>query len=1364
MDLDSNVVVKLSIDQKPSSVFLRNGRHMTLLDLLERNLAILDTGNFVLARHDSVNLWESFGEPTDTLLPTQIFSRGSKLVAGYSIMNRSTGRFRFTLQADENLVLYTLDFPSGNIYLAAKNGSILKMLSSESTTTQEFYHIAVLEYDGVFRHYVCPKRSSPDFTGWPPKWSSLSTSIPRNICMRLKKIPVVELADFNSLLQYWSYDCCKEGKSDILVEEDEEAMEEMKRVDRNISLRSSLTAENDNSSWTSPSGDFAFGFQQIGDAGFLLAIWFDKIPGRTIVWSANRNNLVERGSRVQFTTDGQLVLDDLSGTQIWSTSGIGAAYAAMLDTGNFVLASQSAANLWQSFDEPTDTMLPTQTLSQGLALFAPYLEMNYSDGRYMLILQTDGNLVLYTTRYPSTTNNFAYWSTQDSIGSGYQVIFNQSGYMYLTAKNGTMINPLFSDSVTIQDFYQRATLDYDGVFRHYVYPKTTASSRNWALAWNTLSFIPSDICLRIGEEEGSGACGYNSICRLGDDQRPMCQCPPGYSFVDPTDERKGCKQNFVSQYCDQPSHGTDDFKLEVMPNTNWLYGDYEHFGSKNEDWCRQACLSDCYCAVAIFNNGDCWKKRIPLSNGRIDPSVGGKALIKVRKGNSTAGSSAKKNDRSTLIIIGSVLLAVISLLGIYVFFSRLNRQKPKMIEPHNVLPDVNPVNFTYNELETATRGFKEELGSGAFGTVYKGALANEVLSDWSYDCFKEGRLDLLVEEDEEALEDMKRVERFAMVAIWCVQEDPSLRPGMKKVLQMLEGAIHEFGPKMGINQRLYMIMQTPFLVSRSNISLDPIVVLLKKCLKFKTLRGGKQVHAWLVTKGIDLRISSLNSKLVGMYASCGDIKSATLIFKSIQNPNVFALNWMVLASAFEGYYKEAIGCFCSMKDSIFIYNKYTFSIVLKSCVGLLDMNKGKEVHCMVKQLGFERDVCVANALVDMYGKCGCVGYARRVFDRMVKRDVVSWTSMISGYCNVGKIEEALVLFERMKLEGLEPNVFTWNAMISGYARRGDSDGAFSLLSKMTREGLIPDLVTWNAMIAGFVQGERAGDAFKLFQDMLVLGVKPNLVTVTGLLPACGMISSIRQGREIHGLIYRMEFDITNAFVASALIDMYSECGSVEEASTVFEKFHNKNAASWNAMIGCYGKHGMVDSSIELFERMQEEGIKANEVTLLCVISACSRSGYVEKGLEIFWSMKERYMVDRKKEHYACVVDMLSRSGRLEEAYKLVKEMPVEVTKSIAGAFFKGCTIHAREDLAEKMIDEVTRADLKKLGSFAMLSTIYATNGEREDIFSNIKKIMKERKVHKEPGFSQVAEKDEIVKVEIGKGNDDIEAGIFSNAM
>ncbi|KAJ6387818.1 hypothetical protein OIU77_026396 [Salix suchowensis] len=509
---------------------------------------------------------------------------------------------------------------------------------------------------------------------------------------------------------------------------------------KNVSLGSSLTAASGDLPWTSPSGDFAFGFQQVSDAGYLLSIWFNKIPERTIVWSANRNNLAQSGSTVQLTADGQLVLNDQSGTRIRNTAylgGSGTAYGAMLDTGNFVLAGQAGDTLWQSFDQPTDSLLPTQNLKLGAQLIAPYLEKNYSDGRFKLILEDDGNLVMRTTAYPLTTSNFAYWSAGSSLGSGNQLtgsgnqlIFNQSGYMYVVASNGTILSHVFSNPVPLQDLYLRATIDYDGVFRQYVYPKTASGGKRWAMASTTLqTSIPPNICLAIRYSAGSGACGFNSYCTLGDDQRPSCRCPHGYTFSDKDDERKGCKKTFISQDCDHPSQEIDSFEIRVLLNTNFPFADYEFFGSVSEDWCRQSCLSDCYCDVATFNKvGQCWKKRGPLLNGVTDPSIGDKALMKVGKGNRTEELAqkkcAKKSNGSALIISGSVILgSSIFLIVLYVFFT--NRKKQKMIPQHHVMRDMNLQNFTYNELETATGGFDEELGRGAFGPVYKGVLGGE---------------------------------------------------------------------------------------------------------------------------------------------------------------------------------------------------------------------------------------------------------------------------------------------------------------------------------------------------------------------------------------------------------------------------------------------------------------------------------------------------------------------------------------------------------------------------------------------------------------------------------------------------------------
>lgn len=749
-----------------------------------------------------------------------------------------------------------------------------------------------------------------------------------------------------------------------------------------ISIGSSLTASNKNVPCESPSGEFALGFQQFKKDGFLLAIWFNKVPEKTIVWSANGNGLAQKGSKLELNKDGKLILTDPKGNQIWSTDtfGAGVTYGEILNTGNLVLYNQDSVISWESFNEPTDTLLPTQILSKGKRLVARYSENNYSNGRFLFILESNGNLVLYTRNFPLDATNHAYWDTKTE-GSGFQVMFNQSGSIYLQAKNGTILNMLSSIGSSMEDFYQRAILENDGVFRHYVYPKgEDPSSRGWPKSWTESSTsIPSNICASIKEDTGGGACGFNSYCRIGVNQRRTCDCPNGYTFIDPSDPVKGCKQSFEAQSCDE---GEDDglFDFYSMEHTDWPFNDYQHFEKVGEDWCRKACLRDCLCAVAIVRDGDCWKKRVPLSNGMMDPStVFPKALIKVRKNDSSPDSN--KNDHSVLVLFGSVLLSgsvfINFLLILAAFLAAFYfNPKSKAIQPNPVESGMNLQVFTYEELNKATNEFNEQLGSGASATVFKGVLPFEdgnliavkkfhnlvsegekvfkaevsaigrtnhknlvqliglcteeqhrflvyefmsngslacfifgpswtnwdkrmriaqgtarglfylheecstqiihcdvkpqnillddfftarisdfglakllktdqtrtttgirgtkgyvapewfrnlpvtakvdvysfgivlleliccrknfeaeaeenqmILSDWAYDCFHDRNLELLVKNDEEALDDIKRVEKYVMVAIWCIQEDPSLRPTMKKVTQMLEETI-----------------------------------------------------------------------------------------------------------------------------------------------------------------------------------------------------------------------------------------------------------------------------------------------------------------------------------------------------------------------------------------------------------------------------------------------------------------------------------------------------------------------------------------------------------------------------------------------
>ncbi|KAJ0937702.1 putative tetratricopeptide-like helical domain superfamily [Helianthus annuus] len=531
-------------------------------------------------------------------------------------------------------------------------------------------------------------------------------------------------------------------------------------------------------------------------------------------------------------------------------------------------------------------------------------------------------------------------------------------------------------------------------------------------------------------------------------------------------------------------------------------------------------------------------------------------------------------------------------------------------------------------------------------------------------------------------------------------------------------------------------MKYPFLSNHNPFSPHHFATSLQKCLKSKSLNPCKQIHALILTSGTDMNHYSLHSKLVGVYASCGCFTSAYSMFQITPNLNVFAYNWIIFSLTFNGCFEEAIKYFTLLqKARNVVPNSYTFSFLLKCCVGMRDLRKGKEVHCMVNKFGLQFDSSVVNGLIDMYCKCGCLSYARKVFDKMPEPDVVSWTNMISAYSYAGRLQESQFLFERMKLAGLEPNEFTWNALITAYARIGDCDGALTSFSKMSKTGLVPDVVTWNAMISGFVQSEKTTEAVELFRDMLVAGVKPNPITITGLLPAFGSTGSVKNGKEIHGLVYRTNM-YANVFVATALIDMYSKCGYAKHARNVFNVTPFKNIASWNAMIGCYGKHGMVDSAIELLDKMEDENVQPNQVTLTCVLASCSHGGLVNKGLTLFKSMRESQRVEIRHEHYACVIDILCRSGKIEEAYGLVQELRTEVTDSMIGAFLNGCVVYNRPDLAKKVGEIVMKMEVKAPGGFVTLSNIYAGEGEWAKV-AELREVMKLQGVQKQPGFSSV---------------------------
>ncbi|PVH32493.1 hypothetical protein PAHAL_9G411700 [Panicum hallii] len=516
------------------------------------------------------------------------------------------------------------------------------------------------------------------------------------------------------------------------------------QAQQRINLGSSLTPEGPSSSWLSPSGDFAFGFRQIdgNSSFFLLAVWFDKIGDKTVAWYAKTSNdseagpvQVASGSRLQLSGNGVLSLQDPTGAQVWSPKVAGAAYARMLDTGNFVLAAADGSTMWGTFDSPADTILPTQVLTPGMTLRSRIIPTDYSGGRFLVNITTDG--ILYClVALPSSNHDGCSWYMK---GETKRLVFDATGTVYADFDNGTQANVTYGMIDSLASSYYRATLDSDGVFRQYSYLKI---SSEWSSAsgWTVLDFQPRDIC-KIMVSVGSGVCGFNSYCRFdGTISQTTCSCPPHYSFLDSNRKYKGCKPDFQTHSCDMDEESAmNEFDLISTDYADWPLADYEQYSPISESECRRLCLIDCFCAITVFhqNSSTCWKKKLPLSNGKMNNDVQRNLLLKVPKNTSSSkpsvtASSKWKNDKRSWILGSSLFLGIsilINLLLIFalflnpVHFTNTTKKYPS-VEPSSNLGLPIKV-FTYEELEMATDGFQMVLGSGASGIVYMGQLQDE---------------------------------------------------------------------------------------------------------------------------------------------------------------------------------------------------------------------------------------------------------------------------------------------------------------------------------------------------------------------------------------------------------------------------------------------------------------------------------------------------------------------------------------------------------------------------------------------------------------------------------------------------------------
>ncbi|XP_027161864.1 pentatricopeptide repeat-containing protein At5g59600 [Coffea eugenioides] len=511
--------------------------------------------------------------------------------------------------------------------------------------------------------------------------------------------------------------------------------------------------------------------------------------------------------------------------------------------------------------------------------------------------------------------------------------------------------------------------------------------------------------------------------------------------------------------------------------------------------------------------------------------------------------------------------------------------------------------------------------------------------------------------------------------------------------------------------------------------------IIEKFGRDRALQSGRALHAHLIINGLACK-PHFASKLIAFYTECKQLSHAQKLFDEIPKSNV--RRWVALIGAYarNGLYQEAMHVFSEMQKEGRKLSEFVIPSALKACGQLSDMRTGETVHALVVKYDFESDAFVISALIDMYSKCVNIKSAKRVFDRMVDKDLVALNAMVSGYVQHGIVKQALVLVQEMKLLGMKTNVITWNTIIAGFSQENDEVMVWETFRQMRKDGIEPDMVSWTSVISGFVQNFCNKEAFDTFKWMLDAGTRPSTATISGLLPACATAADIKHGKEIHGyaIVMEMEKDI---FVRSALIDMYAKCGYINEARGLFDSMPERNTVTWNSMIFGYANHGHSDKAIELFNKMlREEERELNHLTFTAALTACSHAGMVPLGESLFQLMQEKYGIEPRLEHYACVVDLLGKAGKLAEAYGFIQRMPVEPDSFVWGALLGACRQHGNVDLAEIAADQLVKLEPESRGSSVLLSNLYSASS-RWGKATRLKRIMKKKKLKKFPGCSWI---------------------------
>ncbi|WMV26615.1 hypothetical protein MTR67_020000 [Solanum verrucosum] len=559
--------------------------------------------------------------------------------------------------------------------------------------------------------------------------------------------------------------------------------------------------------------------------------------------------------------------------------------------------------------------------------------------------------------------------------------------------------------------------------------------------------------------------------------------------------------------------------------------------------------------------------------------------------------------------------------------------------------------------------------------------------------------------------------------------------------------------------------------------------------KSKTSKQLKETHLQIIVNGL-MNNNFIVPKLITFSSNFISLDYGLHVFESLQNPTLISYNTLI--QCFIGKtLKYALYTYNHMRVSNITPNSFTFTFLLRCFESFDALQAGEVVHSQIAKMGFESSVFAKNTLMDFYAKCGGnLGSARKVFDEMSDRDVVSWNTMIGAYMIHGNQEYALCLFEAMPERNLiswnsviagllkvgnmemarsvfkrmpEKNDVSWNTMISGYVKLGDVETARAIFDEMPEKSIISwtamvsgyatsgavqsarkmfdripekNVVSWNAMIAGYVNNHMFDEALSVFQHMLIDGnCKPNQTTLISVLSACSHLGSHEHGKWIDSFIRKNKFDLSVP-LGNALIDTFAKCGDMENAKAVFLRMAQRCIITWTTMISGLAVNGHCRDALELYEKMCLEGVEPDDVVFIAVLSACTHGGLLEEGKRVFYQMVNKFGIKPRIEHYGCMVDLLGRAGKFEKALSFIKSMHLEPNVVIWATLLSACKTYRNGELLESLTRRILEQEPNNPSYLTLIMNLSSSVGRWQDTL-NFRIATRDQGIVKIPGCSSI---------------------------